>query len=73
MVETPDQPTTGGGSSGGGSIIVDNGDKGTVNVVTTVEATTDSTGKANANVSSSQITSALKNYGMSRLPAKLAA
>lgn len=60
VVETPDQPTTGGGSSGGGSIIVDNGDKGTVNVVTTVEATTDSTGKANANVSSSQITSALK-------------
>ncbi|CAM3574987.1 choice-of-anchor I family protein [Paenibacillus lupini] len=60
VVEIPDQPTTGGGSSGGGSIIVDNGDADTVNVITTVEATTDSTGKANANVSSNQITSALK-------------
>ncbi|WP_441897187.1 choice-of-anchor I family protein [Paenibacillus sp. YAF4_2] len=59
VVETPDQPAT-GGSSGGGSIIVDNGNTGTVNVVTKVEATTDSTGKTNANVSSSQITSALK-------------
>ncbi|GLX71399.1 choice-of-anchor I family protein [Paenibacillus glycanilyticus] len=59
-VVTPEQPSGGNGGSGGGSIIVDNGPSEPVHVVTKVEATTDASGKAQANVTNSQFSSALK-------------
>ncbi|WP_336776983.1 choice-of-anchor I family protein [Paenibacillus sp. MMO-58] len=58
VVTPPDQPSS-GGSNGGGTTVIDNGSNG-ANVVTKVEATTDGSGKAHANVTTSQFTSALK-------------
>lgn len=55
-----EQPSGGNGGSNGGSIIVDNGTSEPAHVVTKVEATTDGSGKAQANVTNSQISSALK-------------
>jgi Bacterial surface proteins containing Ig-like domains len=60
VVVIPNQPSN-GGSGGGNTIIIDNGSSGTgAHVVTKVDAITDGSGKAQANVTSSQITSALK-------------
>ncbi|NIK72466.1 choice-of-anchor I family protein [Paenibacillus sp. BK720] len=58
VVTPPDQPSS-GGSNGGGTTVIDKGSNG-ANVVTKVEATTDGSGKAHANVTTSQFTSALK-------------
>ncbi|WP_336791069.1 choice-of-anchor I family protein [Paenibacillus sp. MMO-177] len=59
-VVSPEQPSSGGAGTGGGnSTIIDNGSSG-ANVVTKVDSTTNGSGKANANVTSSQFTSALK-------------
>ncbi|WP_127499237.1 choice-of-anchor I family protein [Paenibacillus glycanilyticus] len=58
VVTPPDQPGS-GGSNGGGTTVIDNGSNG-ANVVTKVEATTNGSGKASANVTSSQFASALK-------------
>ncbi|ACS99660.1 choice-of-anchor I family protein [Paenibacillus sp. JDR-2] len=57
-VVTPEQPSS-GGTGGGGTTIIDNGSSG-ANVVTKVDSTTNGSGKASANVTSSQFTSALK-------------
>lgn len=58
VVETPDQPSN-GGSNGGGSVIIGDGSS-EAHVVTKVDVTMDGSGKAHANVTNSQFTSALK-------------